>query len=91
MAAAGFEAADTATPVFQSIGRGTRALSGRRLSRHEAWAMVRRRARGAGIETVVSNHTFRGTPISHPAPGLKEDRRTGLRQGAEGFRADRAS
>ena len=76
MAEAGFEAADTATPVFQSIGRGTRALSGRRLSRHEAWAMVRRRARAARIETVVSNHTFRGTGITayleHPDAKLEE-------------------
>ena len=76
MAAPGFKLADTATPVFQSIGRGTRALSGRRLSRHEAWAMVRRRARRAGIDTVVSNHTFRGTGITayleHPDAKLEE-------------------
>ena len=29
-----------------------------------AWAMIRRRARQAGIETPVGNHTFRATGIT---------------------------
>jgi site-specific recombinase XerD len=57
------------TPLFQSIkrrpyGRGEAQLSGRRLSRVEAWQMVQRRGLAAGIETHICNHTFRGTGIT---------------------------
>ena len=37
---------------------------GVRLHRTNAWAMVRRQARAAGITTEVCNHTFRGTGIT---------------------------
>lgn len=76
MEAAGFGDAAPNTPLFQSIKRGTRELSGRRLYRTEAWYMVRRRALAAGIETDVCNHTFRGTGITaylqHPDARLEE-------------------
>jgi site-specific recombinase XerD len=39
-------------------------LSGRALSRVEAWQMVQRRAEAAGIDTHICNHTFRGTGIT---------------------------
>jgi len=39
-------------------------LNGERLDRINAWKMVRRRARAAGITTEVCNHTFRGTGIT---------------------------
>ena len=65
-----------AVPLFQTIGRGTAKLSGRRLSRHEAWQMVRKRAAKAGIETRICNHTFRGTGITayldHPDAKIEE-------------------
>ena len=63
-------------PLFQTIGRGTRDLSGRRLNRTESWYMVRRRAKAAGLDTAVCNHTFRGTGITayldHPDAKLEE-------------------
>ena len=56
-------------PLFQVIksrpyGRGEAQLNGERLHRTNAWQMVRRRARAAGITTEVCNHTFRGTGIT---------------------------
>ena len=73
---AGGLAGDDAVPLFQTIGRGTAKLSGRRLSRHEAWQMVRKRAAKAGIETRICNHTFRGTGITayleHPDAKIEE-------------------
>ena len=67
---------DPKAPLFQSITRDRRALTGRRLNRTEAWYMVRRRARAAGIDTPVSCHTFRGTGITayleHPDAKLEE-------------------
>jgi integrase len=57
------------TPLFQSFkrrpyGRGAPKLSGRRLSRGEAWRMVQRRAEAAGLDTHICNHTWRGTGIT---------------------------
>jgi integrase/recombinase XerD len=47
------------------VDRKTKALSPRRLDRQRAWAMVKRRAQQAGIETPgICNHTFRGTGIT---------------------------
>ena len=56
-------------PLFQAIkvrpyGRGEAKLNGVRLNRINAWQMVRRRAKAAGITTEVRNHTFRGTGIT---------------------------
>ncbi len=67
---------DPKAPLFQTMTRDRRALSGRRLNRTEAWYMVRRRARAASIDTAVCNHTFRGTGITayleHPDAKLEE-------------------
>ena len=53
------------TPLFRSVDRKTKKLSDRRLDRQRAWAMVKRRAKQAGIETPgICNHTFRGTGIT---------------------------
>lgn len=51
-------------PLFQTIGRGTGRLSGNPLDQASAFAMVRRRARKAGIATEIGNHTFRATGIT---------------------------
>ena len=63
-------------PLFQTMARDRQRLTGRRLNRTEAWYMVRRRARAAGIDTAVCNHTFRGTGITayleHPDAKLEE-------------------
>ena len=68
--------ADPKAPLFQTMTRNRRQLTGRRLNRTEAWYMVRRRARAAGIDTPVSCHTFRATGITayleHPDAKLEE-------------------
>jgi site-specific recombinase XerC len=51
-------------PLFQTIGRGTGRLSGRRMEQADAYQMVRRRAKAAGLATCVGNHTFRATGIT---------------------------
>lgn len=66
---AGLDGAAATTPLFQSVkrrpyGRGEPELSGRALSRVEAWAMVQRRGLAAGLDTRICNHTFRGTGIT---------------------------
>ena len=57
------------SPLFQSFkrrpyGRGEPELSGRSLTRVEAWQMVQRRGVAAELETHICNHTFRGTGIT---------------------------
>ncbi len=51
-------------PLFRTIARGTRQLSTTALPQANAYAMVRRRASAAGIETKIGNHTFRATGIT---------------------------
>jgi integrase len=46
--------------IHGSVGRQTKQLGANRLDRQRAWAMVKRRAKKAGI----CNHTFRGTGIT---------------------------
>lgn len=52
------------TPLFRTIGRGTGALTLTPLPQANAWAMINRRARAAGIRTKIGNHTFRATGIT---------------------------
>ena len=55
---------DKKGPLFRAaIGR-TGKLSERSMSRVDAWYMVRRRARDAGIETAIGNHSFRAIGIT---------------------------
>jgi site-specific recombinase XerD len=51
-------------PLFRTIARGTGQLSSRPLPQANAYAMVRRRATAAGIDTRIGNHTFRATGIT---------------------------
>ena len=51
-------------PLFRTMTRDRRTLSNRALRQAEAHAMVRRRARAAGIETQIGNHSFRATGIT---------------------------
>jgi site-specific recombinase XerD len=51
-------------PLFRTIARGTARLSTTPLPQANAYAMVRRRARAAGIDTAIGNHTFRATGIT---------------------------
>ena len=57
-------ASDLKEPLFRTIGRGTDKLTTTRLPQANAYAMIRRRALAAGIETKIGNHTFRATGIT---------------------------
>jgi site-specific recombinase XerD len=51
-------------PLFRTIGRGTIKLPRTSLPQANAYAMIRRRAAAAGIETKIGNHSFRATGIT---------------------------
>jgi site-specific recombinase XerD len=55
---------DTSGPLFRTIGRGTGKLSRSSLPQSNAWSMINRRAKAAGIRTKIGNHTFRATGIT---------------------------
>ena len=57
-------ASDPKGPLFRTIGRGTDELTTTSLPQANAYAMIRRRAAAAGIETKIGNHTFRATGIT---------------------------
>lgn len=53
---------DAKGPVFRSLALGPgRPLSKRPLAQSEAWRMICRRAKDAGIKTKLGCHTFRAT------------------------------
>ena len=55
---------DPKGPLFRTVGRGTGRLTRTPLPQANAYAMVRRRAAAAGIETKIGNHSFRATRIT---------------------------
>jgi site-specific recombinase XerD len=57
-------AADPKGALFRTIGRVTKQLTTTPLPQANAHAMIRRRARAAGIKTQVGNHTCRATGIT---------------------------
>ena len=57
-------ASDQKGPVFRTIARGRGCLTTTPLPQANAYAMIRRRAEAAGIETKIGNHTFRATGIT---------------------------
>ncbi len=52
------------TPLFRTAKGKTKHLTERRLSQPEVYLMIRRRAAGAGIQTLIGCHTFRATGIT---------------------------
>jgi site-specific recombinase XerD len=50
--------------LFRTTVRRTGVLTDRPMSQSDAWRMLQRRARAAGIPTAVCNHTFRATGIT---------------------------
>jgi len=52
-------------PLFLSSRGRSGTLTGRRMTRQDAWRMVKRRAKKAGISTAIGNHSFRGTGITN--------------------------
>jgi site-specific recombinase XerD len=61
---AALPAADTKAPLFRAALGRTGKLGAARLSRHDAYAMVRRRAIKAGVVEKIGNHSFRVTGIT---------------------------
>jgi hypothetical protein len=55
---------DPKGPLFRTIGRGTGKLTRTVLPQANAYAMIRRRAAAAGIQTKLGNHSFRATRIT---------------------------
>ena len=51
-------------PMFHTTVRRTGVLTNRPMTQSDAWRMVQRRARDAGIPTAVCNQTFRATGIT---------------------------
>src|ERR1700736_850346 len=56
--------ADREGRLFRTAFRRTGGLSDRPMTQSDAWRMLQRRARDAGIPTAVCNHTFRATGIT---------------------------
>lgn len=52
------------TPLFRTAKGKTKQLTDRRMSQPEVYLMIRRRAAGAGIKTLIGCHTFRATGIT---------------------------
>jgi site-specific recombinase XerD len=50
--------------LFQTYSRATGQLTGNPLPQANAYAMIQRRAKNAGIVTRVGNHTFRATGVT---------------------------
>ncbi len=51
-------------PLFRTAFRRSGVMTDRAMSQSDAWRMLQRRARAAGIPTAVCNHTFRATGIT---------------------------
>jgi site-specific recombinase XerD len=52
------------TPLFRTAKGKTQLLTERRITQPEVYLMIRRRASGAGIKTLIGCHTFRATGIT---------------------------
>lgn len=57
-------AQDRKGSLFRTTLGKTKILTNRSMTRIDAWSMVRRRAKDAGIEARIGNHTFRATGIT---------------------------
>lgn len=55
---------EKSTPLFRSAGGKGRDLTKNGMSRFDAWAMVKRRKKEAGIVEEISPHSFRATGIT---------------------------
>jgi Phage integrase family len=57
-------AGDREGPLFRTTHRRTGVLTDRLMTQSDAWRMLQRRARAAGVPTAVCNHAFRATGIT---------------------------
>ena len=55
---------DAKAPLFRTAQGRTNVLGSARLTRFDAYAMIRRRAARAGVVEKIGNHSFRGTGIT---------------------------
>ena len=51
-------------PLFRTTRAQTKTLTANALNRVETWKMIKRRALGAGLSSVVTCHSFRATGIT---------------------------
>jgi site-specific recombinase XerD len=58
------EAGDKDGPLLRTSYRRTGTLTDRATTQSDAWRMLQRRARDAGIPAAVCKHTFRATGIT---------------------------
>lgn len=56
---------DTKSPLFRTTRGQSRLLTDRRMRRADAWRMIRRRARDAGLDRPLGCHSFRATGITN--------------------------
>ena len=56
---------DKKAPLFRTTERRTKKLTDRAMTAKDAWGMVRRRAKDAGIRTAIGCHSFRATGITN--------------------------
>jgi site-specific recombinase XerD len=63
LAAAGL-AEQKGSPLFRTAARDKAGLTELRMTQSDAWRMLQRRARAAGLEARLSNHTWRATGIT---------------------------
>jgi integrase len=64
VAAAGI-AGDKKGPLFRTAAGKTKTLTAKPMRESDAYKMVRRRAKDAGIETPIGCHSFRATGITN--------------------------
>lgn len=50
---------------FRTTRGRSKTLTAKRMTRQDSWAMVKRRAKAAGITQEIGNHSFRGTGITN--------------------------
>ena len=55
---------DKGTPLFRTARGKTGELTENRMSQPDAWSMLQRRAKKAGITTAICNHSWRATGIT---------------------------
>jgi site-specific recombinase XerD len=63
LAAAGISE-DKGTPLFRTARGKTGQLTQARMSQPDAWRMLQRRAKKAGVSTAICNHSWRATGIT---------------------------
>jgi integrase len=57
-------AGEQKSPLFRSAVGSTGRLTGRPMHRNDAWQMIKRRAKAAGLSADTCCHTFRATGIT---------------------------